>query len=529
MHAVGSGAADAVRKIKVLGYCFVGAMCQTVAGAYCVGIIREWHIFTWFYIWSGYSNWAQNIDNWGWYVLLTPAFYGSGMLVGLNTAISWFVGTIVSWGLVGPLLVRSGECIGKQSYPESEKWAPVVSFNSMSGLTEPGFVASPRFWFLWPGVMVLVVYSMIEFLIHIKVLYEGAKFAFREASRSINNRLQKRGKSNDFLARQAAKLDEGDSLVEDFAPPSQQVPLWVWVTGTLVMVAVSCIVCELQFDINAGLAILSCVLAMIFAFLSIHGGAVTDVTPLTASSKASQLVFGGITASENHPIKEAQTINLIAGLIASGTAGVASDLTSDFRVGFLLRTPPHFQFYAQTIGCIFSIFIAPAIFVLFMAAYPCIYNPSDDPGDICPFSAPSVFAWRAVAEAVTNPNVPIPKTSAIFAGAMGAVCVVQALFKNFYLVGPREKYRIWLPNWMAIGVGWVLGADTGYSNAVLFGSITAWWWAKWFPKSFDMYGFAAAAGLIAGEGFAGVINAILEVAGKGSEYGSMIAYPGGEW
>ncbi|MBE3047408.1 OPT/YSL family transporter, partial [Candidatus Bathyarchaeota archaeon] len=292
----------------------------------------------------------------------------------------------------------------------------------------------------------------------------------------------------------------------------------------------ACIVSEIQFNMDAGLSILACVLGLLFAFLSIHGGAVTDVTPLTASSKASQLVFGGVTAGQGHTIKEAQTVNLISGLIASGTAGTASDLTSDFRVGFLLKTPPNLQFYAQGIGCIFSIFIAPAIFVLFMTAYPCIYNPSPDPMVKCPFAAPSVSAWKAVAEAVTNPTVPIPRTSAIFSGAMGALCVVQAVFKNFYLVGPREKYRVWLPNWMSIGVGWVLGPDSGYAIAVFFGAITAWWWVKFFPKNFDMYGFAAAAGLVAGEGFAGVINAVLEIAGVGSgDYGSLIGYPGGTW
>lgn len=530
MHAVGGGAADAMKKIKVLGWCFSGAMAHTVGAQYALGILREWHIFTWFHIWSGYTNWAQNIDNWGWYILLTPAFFGSGMLIGLNAGISWFLGTVLSWGLIGPLLVHYGECVGIQSMPDDPKWSSIYNFNSMSGLSEPGYVASPRYWFLWPGVMVLVVYSMVEFLIHIRVLWDGAKFAFREASRGINNMMQKRGKSSNFLAKQAAKLDEADSLVEDFAPPSQQVPTYVWVVGSLAVVVMACIIAELQFHMNAGMAVLACVLGLIFAFLSIHGGAVTDVTPLTASSKASQLVFGGVTAGEKHTIPEAQTINLIAGLIASGTAGVASDLTSDFRVGFLLKTPPHLQFYAQGIGSIFSVFIAPAIFVLFMAAYPCIANPSDDPTEVCPFKAPSVFAWRAVAEAVTNPNVPIPLTSAIFSGVMGGVCVIQALFKNFYLVGSREKYRIWLPNWMSIGVAWVLGADSGYANAVLFGCITAWWWAKFWPKNFDIYGFAAAAGLIAGEGFAGVLNAILELSGKGAgDYGVDIAMPGGEW
>jgi uncharacterized oligopeptide transporter (OPT) family protein len=45
-----------------------------------------------------------------------------------------------------------------------------------------------------------------------------------------------------------------------------------------------------------------------------------------------------------------------------------------------------------------------------------------------------------------------------------------------------------------------------------------------------MYAFAIAAGLIAGEGFGGVINAALEL-GKvsGSFKGTEIALPGAEW
>lgn len=530
MHAVGSGANDAVKKIKVLGATFIGAVAHTVTSQYATGILREWHLFTYFFIWSDYSNWAQNIDNWGWYILLTPAFFGSGMLVGLNTAFSWFGGTVVAWGLIGPLLVKYGECVGIQRYPESEKWSSVYTFNSMSGIGTEGWVSSPRYWMLWPGVMVLVVYSMVEFIIHGRVLWDGAKFAFRESCKSLNNTLEARGKSNAFLSRQAGKVGNSDSLVEDFAPPEHQVPTWVWLSGSTIIAAAACVIGHFQFHMNAGLAFFACILGLLFAFLSIHGGAVTDVTPLTASAKASQLIYGGITQPiAHHDIAGAQRVNLIAGSIASGTANVASDLVSDFRTGFLLRTPPHLQFYAQALGTVVSIFLAPGVFVLFMAAYPCIWKEMPD-DFICPFQAPSVFAWRAVAEAVTNPNVPIPLSSAIFSGVMGFIAVAQALFKNFYLVGPREKYRVWLPNWMAIGVAWVLGVDSGYANTVLFGAITAWWWIKFFPKNFEMYGFAAAAGLIAGEGFAGVINAIIELQGKGGgDVGSSIGYPGGSW
>ncbi|OAA40688.1 oligopeptide transporter [Metarhizium rileyi] len=529
MHAVGSGANDAMKKIKALGFSFLGAMTHIVVSQYANGILHEWHLFTWFYAWSGYTNWAINIESWGWYIQLTPAFFGSGILVGHNAALSWFLGTVAAWGLIGPLLVHYGECIGEQV--GEGKWAELTNFNKLNDIIEPGFVPSPRYWMLWPGVMVLLTYSLIEFVLHVRVVWDGAKYALRSMASSINRGLQSRGKKLAFLEKQAAKLEEESSLLQDFAPPEHQVSGWIWGPGTIVMVVVSCLVCHFQFDMNAGLAILACLLGIMFAFLSIYGGAVTDTAPLTASSKASQLVYGGITKG-NYKVADAQRINLIAGNIASGCADVSNSLVSDFRVGFLLRTPPKYQFYAQALGALVSVFLAPGIFVLFMSAYPCVWR-TDLPAEEvlrCPFKAPSVVAWQAVAQAVTAPKIPIPLSCTIFSIVMGVVAALQAVVKNFYLVGPREKYRDYLPNWMAVGVAWVLGADSGYANAILFGSITAWWWKKYFNANFDMYAFSVAAGLIAGEGLGGVINAALTLAGvDGLKKGTFIALPGEEW
>ncbi|UNI22959.1 hypothetical protein JDV02_008802 [Purpureocillium takamizusanense] len=525
MHAVGSGAADAMKKIKALGYAFLGAFIHIVVSQYADGILHNWHVFVWIHSWSNYTSWALNIDNWGWYIQLTPAFFGSGILVGLNAAISWWGGTLVAYGLIGPVLVHYGECIGLEI--GEGKWAGQVSFNSLSGVSKPGYVPSPRYWMLWPGVMVLIVYSLVEFVLHFRVVWDGARLAFRSLAVTVNTQMQKRGKSSPFLEKQAAKANERESLLQDFAGPEQQVPTWLWVTGALVMVVVSCFVCHFQFHMNAGLAILACLLGLIFAFLSIYGGAVTDTAPLTASSKASQLVFGGITKG-HMDVKSAQRVNLIAGNIASGCADVATSLTSDFRVGFLLKTPPHLQFYAQAMGALVSVFLAPGIFVLFMSAYPCVWKEvSAKEQATCPFQAPSVVAWKAVAEAVTLDKIPIPLSCTIFSIVMGVVAALQAVFKNFYLVGDRQKYRNWLPNWMAIGVAWVLGVDSGYANAILFGSITAYFWQRKSLKNFEMYAFSVAAGLIAGEGLAGVVNAALTLGEvDGGVKGTMMGLPG---
>ncbi|KAK8014264.1 oligopeptide transporter [Apiospora arundinis] len=525
MHAVGSGAAEAMAKVKALGIAFAGALTLRVVSDYALGILWDWHIFTWFFIWGNYNNYAIVIENWGWFFEWTPAFIGSGLLVGLNVGISYFLGSFAAWGIIGPLLVHTGVCKGSPNVtPEDgaelyEKWGRSVSYFSMSGINKPGYIPSPRYWLLWPGVMILLCYSMAEFIFHWKILWFGVKYAWVDTAGTINASLTKRGKGSPWLEKQSNKsVNDSGALVEDFATPNQQVPVWAWSLGALTVIIVSVIIFEVQFHINGGLAVLASILALIFAFMSIHGGAVTDVTPLTASSKASQLVFGGVTKGQ--PQHSALTANLLAGIVASSGADMSTALTGDFRTGYLLRTPPKLQFYAQCCGCIVAMFLAPGIFILFTKAYPCIIDLANEK-----YNGHCEFPCPAVAEAVTAPTFNIPLSSGIFSIVLGVICVVQVAAKRYLLVGDREKYREYLPNWMSVGVAFVLPA-TQYSTAMLTGAIISYLWAKKNPVSWDRYCFAIAGGLVAGEGLGGVIQAILTLAGVGGKLkGSQIACP----
>jgi uncharacterized oligopeptide transporter (OPT) family protein len=110
---------------------------------------------------------------------------------------------------------------------------------------------------------------------------------------------------------------------------------------------------------------------------------------------------------------------------------------------------------------------------------------------------------------------------------MGVFAIGQVAFRHFYLVGPREKYRVYLPNWGAIALSFVIPSPV-FTNASLIGAIVAALWTKYKPKSFELYGYAVAAGLIAGEGMGGVIGAILQLTGvSGDVYGTQAGCPGG--
>ncbi|KAK0668193.1 putative transporter [Cercophora samala] len=521
MHAGAAGSIDAMKKLKCLMICFVGALIHRVVSYYAIGILYDWHFFTWIHIWSGYTSWALNIESWGWYFEWTPAFIGSGILIGLNPAISMFAGAVIAWGLIGPLLVHYGECIGIQ-LSEDPQWDSYYSFASLRNLGS--VTPSPRYWLLWPGVMVMVCSSMAELFVQYKVIGSGVSTIWNQGCGGINSMLVKRGKSSNFFAKHGSPKVRSENMVQDPFPPEQQVKNWMWIVGLLVTVVISMIIFHFQWEMNPGLTLLAILLAFLFSFLAIQIGAVTDTTPLTAAAKASQLVFGAATSGGGFSIQHAQKLNLVAGGIASGGADVAAALVGDFRTGFLIGTSPIKQWIGQCIGSFISVWLAPGLFVLFTSAYPCIWK-GEGPGENCAFDVPSVSAWAAVAQAVTDPNVKIPFSSGMFAIAMGILSVAQVVFRHFYLVGEREKFRKWLPNWGAIALSWVIPAPV-FANAALLGAIIAALWRKYNMRTWDIYGYAVAAGFIAGEGLGGVVGAVLTLAGvDGAVKGTQIACP----
>ena len=149
---------------------------------------------------------------------------------------------------------------------------------------------------------------------------------------------------------------------------------------------------------------------------------------------------------------------------------------------------------------------------------PCILT-----GDLpCPYGAPSIAAWAAVAFAVTAPSLPIPASSAYTSIGLAILTAVVVVSKHLWL--PR-KYWPWVPNMNAVGLAFVV-PQLQYSIAMAFGSLFAYLWAKKSPKSYDMYGFALSAGMLAGEGLGGVMQALLNVAGvMGEGYGLAVGCP----
>lgn len=291
MHAAASGEAIAKLKMKALSYAFSGALVLRVVSQYATGILWDWHFFTWFYIWGHYNNAALAIENWGWMVEWTPAFIGAGMLVGLNTAISYFFGSVLAWAIIGPALVHNNIAFGTHIFteddPQWEHWSGYMSFGSLSSKWSNKDHPSPRFWLLWPGVLLMIVVSFTELFLQYKVFYFICKAIYRACCESLNDLYRKsKGVPHPYLEKRAHQKEE--DLVEDPAMPEEMVKWWMWLPLLILVIICTCVVMGVQYDMPVGMSLLAVFLAFFFSFLAVQCAGVTDITPLTAASKVSQ-------------------------------------------------------------------------------------------------------------------------------------------------------------------------------------------------------------------------------------------------
>ena len=89
LHAGRAGAEAAKKKAWCLLITLIACFCYKVLNGYIPGIFLDWHI-GWTLYRLGWTE-AIKLENWGWILEFTPAFFGAGMLAGLNA--SWSLRT----------------------------------------------------------------------------------------------------------------------------------------------------------------------------------------------------------------------------------------------------------------------------------------------------------------------------------------------------------------------------------------------------------------------------------------------------
>lgn len=227
-------------------------------------------------------------------------------------------------GIIGPLLVHNNVAFGVRPYANdpslAPKWGEVTSFASLSLKASSKDTPSPRYWLLWPGVLAMIAISFTELLLQWRIIGFAFKAIWRASAKALHDQFAKHGKEYKFLA---VKQQDESNLVQDPAKPNELVGFWLWAPGLLLSIIGMCLVMALQYGMPVNMSLLAVFLAFFFSFLAIQCTGVTDITPLTAVSKASQVILGGATKSNHWDIAKAQRLNLIGGSLANMGANQA--------------------------------------------------------------------------------------------------------------------------------------------------------------------------------------------------------------
>ncbi|KAK2772821.1 hypothetical protein FQN52_006918 [Onygenales sp. PD_12] len=511
MHQAASGASVARRKLAALLYAFIFAVVLRVGSQYAIGVLWDWHPFTWLVSSGILVTWATSMESWGWFIEWTPAFIGSGMLVGINVALSYTMGSVLAWGIIGPYLVSHDMAFGEPASTD-EQWLNLTSYSSLSKEFATASHPSPRYWMLWPGVITMAAVALAELACQWRVFWIIA----RDSAQAVTSRIKGfRQSSHKYTI--LTEKDESDS-----SDLKSDIKVWMWLPGLIAIIAVACPILKFQFDMKVTESLLALLLAFVLSLMAIQATGATDTTPLSVLSKVSQVTLSSTTQDQS--IRNSQRLNLLGGALTNMGASQACDLIGDFRVGYLLGTSPRLQYFTQLIGTLFATFFAPAIFLMFATAYPCILTTettnntttTTTPQQRCEFASPSIAAWRAVAVAATEPKLPIPSSSLTFSVIMSLTGIALVIVRHVLWTGKWAWMRAYHPNIMIMAMPFTLPSPQ-YGIAMLMGAVIAAVWKRKAPEGFEAFGYAVAAGFMAGEGIGGTINAALSVFGVGGE------------
>lgn len=430
---------------------------------------------------------ADADEVWQWIFRWDFPFFGAGLMTPGSTVLSFFISTIVVYGIIGPVLYNNGTFV-----------AP-FGFNAKGDTTN-------RF-FLWPGIALMALTAFTELFLHYDTLWRGAKGGVMELKlatmRSVNwfRRIVLRSTlSEEQNNKYNAEADEDEIFKRD-----ELVPTWWWVGGTFLSIIFTCAIMGEYFGMPVYQSILAVFLGFILSFVGIQASGETDINPVGSIGKMSQLVFARMPA---HDLKQVMKNNLMAGNISASAASQAVDMVGDLKTGQLVGASPKSQFLAQFIASFFAIGIAVGLFILFAEAYPCIIQPDVDVVH-CEFGLVAVTAWQKVAQLLTGAAEPVSRGSIIATAICAVAAVVLPLCRHFFL---PQKYHVYFPSISAIGIA-MINPQPEVPLSMFIGWLGGQIWKKVDPAAYDDLMYSTAGGLIAGQGISAILQAVLKIAG----------------
>jgi len=373
----------------------------------------------------------------------------AGALIGIRTAWSMLVGAILNYFVLAPAMYARGDIV----------------VNAQGLLNYRQIVD----WSLWTGASIMVTSGLLTFL-----------FGWRTIGRAFAG-------IKDLLPIGKKEADPRLGAMEKIEVPGSWFVLGVLLSGA------GCVFIQVvSFSINWWMGVLSVIMTFFLGIVACRATGETDITPIGAMGKITQLMYGLIAPASRVAggAAAAAKINLMTACVTAGAAGSSADLLTDLKSGYLLGANPRKQFIAQFLG-IFAgaIVIVPAFYLLV---------PTADALGTDKWPAPAAQIWKGVAMLLSQ-GLDVLSTSKRWGLAAGGLAGM--LLATLDKVVPT-KYRKFVPSAMGLGLAFVI--HFFYTLSMFVGALIVWILFKAAKKWSEDYVIPIASGIIAGESLMGV-------------------------
>jgi uncharacterized oligopeptide transporter (OPT) family protein len=291
----------------------------------------------------------------------------AGAIMGLRAATSMLVGSVICFGVIGPILVERG-------------------------IAEPGYRGIVS-WVLWPSTAMMVSSGLLSF---------GLKW--RTVLRA-------------FGGLTAIVGGGGPGTGDDDPLAHVEVPGWWFLLGTTCSGLACVVLGHLIFGISWWMGIIAVLVTFLLSIVAARATGETDITPIGAMGKITQLIYGVLAPSNI-------TTNLMTASITSGAASHAADLLTDLKSGYLLGGNPRKQTISQFFGVLAGTVVSVPAYCFVVQRHPERLGSESLP-------APAAKVWAGVAELLAKgiDALPAGAKEAIVVGA--ALGIALTLLEEF--------------------------------------------------------------------------------------------------
>ncbi len=376
---------------------------------------------------------------------LSLILVAAGAIIGLRVAWSMLLGGLLNYGFLAPAMYRQGV---------------------IQHLGYRGIVA----WSLWGGTAIMLASGLFTLGLQWRTLGRG----LAAVSRILP------------LGRHRTPIEEHAAL------EAIEVPGTWFVAGVAVAAIGVVFIQVVSFSIHWWMGVASVVMTFFLAVVACRATGETDITPVGAMGKITQLFYGVVAPA-------GIITNLMTACVTAGAASSAADLLTDLKSGYLLGANPRKQFIAQFLG------IFAGALVIVPAFYLIVPNPSVLGGE--KFPAPAAQIWKGVAELLAHglSSLDVTERWALVIGSLVGI-IIPVLERCL----PKQA-RAFIPSAMGLGLAFVVPF---YNTLSIFaGALAAWILARQAGEVAQSYTIPVASGVIAGESLMGVVVALLGAAG----------------